>query len=135
MAGNRRITIYRDPTNKFDLVEIKLIGDPNTVIYKMKDKEEQIKQEFPNEYNAYYKNKKPISNEKKETPLTKLKSLNKGKKKFFEMEGITSVEQLADLSDGACHGLGKDVLDCRKQARNYLAQEHDIKPQQIVGKE
>ena len=135
MAGNKRITIYRDPTNKFDLVEIKLIGDPNTVIYKMKDKEEQIKQEFPNEYNNYYKNKKSVSNEKKETPLTKLKSLNKGKKKFFEMEGITSVEQLADLSDGACHGLGKDVLDCRKQARNYLAKEHDIKPQQIVGKE
>ena len=135
MAGNKRITIYRDPTNKFDLVEIKLIGDPNTVIYKMKDKEEQIKQEFPNEYNDYYKNKKSVSNEKKETPLTKLKSLNKGKKKFFEMEGITSVEQLADLSDGACHGLGKDVLDCRKQARNYLAKEHDIKPQQIVGKE
>ena len=135
MAGNKRITIYRDPTNKFDLVEIKLIGDPNTVIYKMKDKEEQIKQEFPSEYNAYYKNKKPISNEKKETPLTKLKSLNKGKKKFFEMEGITSIEQLADLSDGACHGLGKDVLDCRNQARNYLAKEHDIKPQQIVGKE
>ena len=135
MAGNKRITIYRDPTNKFDLVEIKLIGDPNTVIYKMKDKEEQIKQEFPNEYNDYYKNKKSVSNEKKETPLTKLKSLNKGKKKFFEMEGITSIEQLADLSDGACHGLGKDVLDCRKQARNYLAKEHDIKPQQIVGKE
>ena len=135
MAGNKRITIYRDATNSFDLVEIKLIGDPNTVIYKMKDKEEQIKQEFPNEYNDYYKNKKSVSNEKKETPLTKLKSLNKGKKKFFEMEGITSIEQLADLSDGACHGLGKDVLDCRKQARNYLAQEHDIKPQQIVGKE
>ncbi len=65
MAGNRRINIFKDSTNKFDLVEIKLIGDPNTVIYKMKDKEEQIKQEFPNEYNAYYKNKKPISNGKR----------------------------------------------------------------------
>ncbi len=29
------------------------------------------------------KKKKPISNGKKETPLTKLKSLNKGKKKVF----------------------------------------------------
>ena len=135
MAGNKRISIYRDPTNSFDLVEIKLIVDPNTVIYKMKDKEQQIKQEFPNDYNAYYKNKNIVKNTKKETPLTKLKSLNKGKKNFFEVEGITSVEQLADLSDGACHGLGKDVLDCRKQARNYLAKEHDIKPQQIVGKE
>ena len=85
MAGNRRVTIYRDDTNSFDLVEIKLIGDPNTVIYKMKDKEEQIKQEFPNEYNAYYKSKKPVKNTKKDTPLTKLKSLNINKKKVFEM--------------------------------------------------
>ena len=80
MTGNKRITIYRDPTDKFDLVEIKLIGDPNTVIYKMKDKEEQIKQEFPDDYNAYYKNKKPVKSAKKETPLSKLKSLNINKK-------------------------------------------------------
>tara|TARA_R100001198_G_scaffold15463_1_gene7419 strand:+ start:77 stop:484 length:408 start_codon:yes stop_codon:yes gene_type:complete len=134
MAGNRRITIYRDPTNKFDLVEIKLIGDPNTVIYKMKDKEEQIKQEFPDDYYAYYKNKKPVVKEKKETPLTKLKSLNRNKKKFFEMEGITSIEQLAGLSDGACHGLGKDVLDHRKEAKQFLAGGKDVKPQQpVVG--
>ena len=64
MAGNKRISIYRDPTNSFDLVEIKLIGDPNTVIYKMKDKEQQIKQEFPNDYNAYYKNKNIVKNTK-----------------------------------------------------------------------
>ena len=69
MAGNRRITIYRDPTDKFDLVEIKLIGDPNTVIYKMKDKEEQIKQEFPDDYYAYYKNKKPKVQEKKRNTI------------------------------------------------------------------
>ena len=134
MTGNRRINIFRDPTNKFDLVEIKLIGDPNTVIYKMKDKEEQIKQEFPNEYNAYYKSKKPVKNTKKETPLTKLKALNINKKKFFEMEGITSIEQLAGLSDGACHGLGKDVLDHRKEAKKFLYGNSE-QIQQIVGKE
>tara|TARA_R100000458_G_C8224609_1_gene207992 strand:+ start:391 stop:798 length:408 start_codon:yes stop_codon:yes gene_type:complete len=134
MTGNKRITIYRDPTDKFDLVEIKLIGDPNTVIYKMKDKEEQIKQEFPDDYNAYYKNKKPVKSAKKETPLTKLKSLNINKKKFFEMEGITSIEQLAGLSDGACHGLGKDVLDHRKEAKQFLAGGKDVKAQQpVVG--
>ena len=133
MAGNKRITIYRDPTNKFDLVEIKLIGDPNTVIYKMKDKEEQIKQEFPNEYNAYYKSKKPVKNTKKETPLTKLKSLNINKKKFFEMEGINSVEQLAGLSDVDCHGLGKYVLDHRKEAKQFLAGEHTKPQQPVVG--
>ena len=99
----------------------------------MKDKEEQIKQEFPNEYNAYYKSKKPVKNTKKETSLTKLKSLNINKKKFFEMEGINSVEQLAGLSDGACHGLGKGTLDYRKEAKEFLMKKHDIKPLQVVG--
>ena len=130
--GNLRVNIFKSEDGKQDLVEFKLIGDPNTVIYKMTEKEEQIKKEFPAEYNAYYKTKKPIP---KATPISKLKTINKSKIKFFDLEGICSIEQLADLSDGACHGLGKDVLDCRKQARNYLSQEHDIKPQQIVGKE
>jgi hypothetical protein len=134
MTGNRRISIFRDSTNKFDLVEIKLIGDPNTVIYKMKDKEEQIKQEFPNDYYEYYKNKKPAVKEKKETSLSKLKTLNRNKKKFFEMEGITSIEQLSQLSDGACHGLGKDVLDHRKEAKKFLNGGSE-QIQQIVGKE
>ncbi len=66
MAGNKRITIYRDATDSFDLVEIKLIGDPNTVIYKMKDKEEQIKQEFPNELQCILqKQNKTVKNTKK----------------------------------------------------------------------
>tara|TARA_R100000329_G_C7544646_1_gene192329 strand:+ start:147 stop:539 length:393 start_codon:yes stop_codon:yes gene_type:complete len=127
--GNLRINIFKD--KNIDMVEMKLIGDPNTVIYKMQDKKEQIKKDFPEEYNAYYNNKK-IQNG---TPLKKLKSLNKNKIKFFEIEGITTIEQLSDLSDGACHGLGKDVLDCRKQAKNYLAIENDIQPLQVVGKE
>ncbi len=49
------------------------------------------------------------------------------------MEGITSVEQLADLSDGACHGLGKGTLDYRKEAKEFLMKKHDIKPLQVVG--
>lgn len=38
----------------------------------MKDKEEQIKQEFPNEYNAYYKNKNLFLMEKGNT-INKIK--------------------------------------------------------------
>ena len=58
---------------------------------------------------------------------------NINKKKFFEMEGINSVEQLAGLSDGACHGLGKDVLDHRKEAKQFLAGEHTKPQQPVVG--
>ena len=46
---------------------------------------------------------------------------------------INSVEQLAGLSDGACHGLGKDVLDHRKEAKQFLAGEHTKPQQPVVG--
>ena len=96
----------------------------------MKDKEKEIKDEFPMEYSAYYKSKTPVQ---KGTPLNKLKTINRNKKKFFEVEGINSIEQLASLSDGACHGLGKDVLDHRKEAKQFLAGEHTKPQQPVVG--
>jgi hypothetical protein len=130
MAGNVRIQIYKDEEKGYDLVEKKLIGDPNTVIYKMSQVEEEIKRDFPEEYNNYYKKKKV---ELKGTSLSKLKMLNKNKRTFFEIEGITTIEQLSDLSDGACHGLGKDVLDCRKAAKEFLAKMNNTKPVQVVG--
>lgn len=130
MVGNIRIHIYKDEEKGLDLVEKKLIGDPNTVIYKMSQVEEEIKRDFPAEYNAYYKKKKVAP---KGTPLTELKMLNRNKRTFFSTEGITTLEQLSDLSDGACHGLGKDVLDCRKAAKEFLAEKHNIQPEQVVG--
>ena len=60
--GNLRVNIFKSEDGKQDLVEFKLIGDPNTVIYKMTEKEEQIKKEFPAEYNAYYKKTNKIRN-------------------------------------------------------------------------
>ena len=50
--GNLRVNIFKSEDGKQDLVEFKLIGDPNTVIYKMTEKEAQVKHDFPAEYNA-----------------------------------------------------------------------------------
>jgi predicted flap endonuclease-1-like 5' DNA nuclease len=129
--SNLRANFYKSD-NGVDLVELKLIGDPNTVIYRVKDKEEQLKEQFPKEYAEYFK-VKPAKKTPKATPLNVLKDLGKRKEDVLKLEGIKSVEELASLSDGACHGLGKGTLDLRKMAKDYLAEKYDIQAEQVVG--
>ena len=129
--SNLRATFYKSEEG-IDLVELKLIGDPNSVIYKVSEKSEQLKKDFPKEWASFYKKDKKIK-VKKETNLDVLECMNKKKIDVLKLEGITSVEQLAALSDGACHGLGKGTIDYRKEAKEFLMDKHDIKPLQVVG--
>ncbi len=129
-TSNLRATFYKDE-NKNDLVKISLIGDPNTVILDVKNNGEQLKKDFPIQWAEYYKNTKKIK--QKETDLNVLECMTSNKIKALELEGITSVEQLSELSDGACHGLGKGTLDYRKEAKAFMMEKHNIKPLQVVG--
>ena len=129
--ANLRANFYKSDKG-IDLVELKLIGDPNTVIYRVKDKEEQFIEQFPKEYAEYFK-VKPTKKTPKATPLNVLKDLGKRKVDVLKLEGIKSVEELASLSDGACHGLGKGTLDLRKMAKEHLAEKYDIQAEQVVG--
>jgi hypothetical protein len=129
--SNLRATFYKGEDDT-DLIELKLIGDPNSVIYKVSDKPEEFKQQFPNEWAEYFKETKKTKTEK-ETDLKVLDCMTKRKIEVLKLEGVKSVEQLANLSDGACHGLGKGTLDYRKEAKEYLMKKHNIKPEQVVG--
>jgi hypothetical protein len=129
-TSNLRATFSKDENNR-DLAEIAVIGDPNTMIYYVKEHSERLKKDFPNEWSKYFKEKNTIKIE--ETNLTVLECMNVRKIEALKLEGITSVEQLSGLSDGACHGLGKGTLDYRKEAKSFLMEKHDIKPLQVVG--
>tara|TARA_R100001377_G_scaffold3843_1_gene2213 strand:- start:965 stop:1366 length:402 start_codon:yes stop_codon:yes gene_type:complete len=129
-TSNLRATFSKNEDNR-DVAEITIIGDPNTMIYYVKDHSERLKKDFPNEWAVYFKEKniKKI----KETDLSILECMSVNKIKALELEGITSVEQLSELSDGACHGLGKGTLDYRKEAKAFIMEKHNIKPLQVVG--
>ena len=114
-----------------DMVELSIIGDPNSVIHKVEPRAKEFEKDFPREWSEFYKDKK--IKVKKETNLDVLECMNKRKIDVLKLEGITSVEQLAVLSDGACHGLGKGTIDYRKEAKEFLMDKHDIKPLQVVG--
>ena len=129
-TSNLRLTFFKDE-NDVDFAELKIIGDPNSIVYDAKKHAEQLKADFPKEWASYFKDSKII--QKKETDLNVLKTMNPRKIEALKLEGITSVEQLSNLSDGACHGLGKGTLDYRKEAKEFLMEKHDIKPLQVVG--
>ena len=130
IASNIRATFFKSDGG-IDLAELKIIGDPNTVIYKIKDKEEELKERFPQEYADYFKMSKPKT--PKTTPLSKLQGLGNKKEEALNVEGIRTVEDLAALSDSNCHGLGKGTLDLRKRAKDFLAEKYNIRAEQVVG--
>ena len=129
-TSNLRAIFSKDESSR-DVVEVAIIGDPNTMIYYVKDHSERLKNDFPNEWAKYFKEKGSIKIQ--ETHLKSLECMDARKIEALKIEGITSVEQLSDLSDGACHGLGKGTLDYRKEAKAFMMEKHNIKPLQVVG--
>jgi hypothetical protein len=46
---------------------------------------------------------------------------------------VHTVEQLANLSDVSCNGIGTEYLELRKEARKYLMDKSGQFPRQVVG--
>jgi hypothetical protein len=130
--SNIRIEIFAGENGSPDLVEIRRVGDFNTVLYKVSEKEDFLKENFPVEYQAYTKGTvgkvRP-----KGTPLTELKGVGTRKENALVQQDVNTVEELADLSDASVGALGAGTVDLRKKARDYIANREGMKPVQAVG--
>ena len=130
--SNIRIEIFAGENGSPDLVEIRRVGDFNTVLYKVSEKEDFLKENFPVEYQAYTKGTvgkvRP-----KGTPLTELKGVGTRKENALVQQDVNTVEELADLSDASVGALGAGPVDLRKKARDYIANREGMKPVQAVG--
>jgi predicted flap endonuclease-1-like 5' DNA nuclease len=130
--SNIRIEIFAGENGSPDLVEIRRVGDMNTVLYKVSEKEDYLKEHFPVEYAAYQGGNigkvRP-----KGTPLTDLKGLGVRKEKVLVQQDVNTVEELADLSDASVGSLGAGTIDWRRKARDYIAAREGMKPAQAVG--
>ena len=129
--SNLRANFFKSEDG-IDMVELSIIGDPNSVIHKVESRAKEFEKNFPREWSEFYKDKSPAKTIKT-TNLDILECMSKRKIDALKLEGVECVEQLAELSDGACHGLGKGTLDYRKEAKEFLMKKHDIKPLQVVG--
>ena len=115
-----------------DLVEVRRVGDMNTVIYKVSEKLSFLEEHFPLELAAYQKTG-ATEIRAKGTPLTDIKGLGKRRASTLEKQDVKTVEQLAELSDASINSLGAGMIDLRKKARDHIAGAAGIEPVRTVG--
>ena len=115
-----------------DLVEVRRVGDMNTVIYKVSEKLGFLEEHFPLELAAYQKTG-ATEIRAKGTPLTDIKGLGKRRASTLEKQDVKTVEQLAELSDASINSLGAGMVDLRKKARDHMAGAAGIEPVRTVG--
>tara|TARA_R110002096_G_scaffold231077_1_gene420779 strand:- start:126 stop:518 length:393 start_codon:yes stop_codon:yes gene_type:complete len=114
------------------LVEIRRVGDMNTVIYKVSEKTAYLEEHFPRELAAFEKNGS-TQIRAKGTPLVKIDGMGKRRASSLEKQDVKTIEQLAELSDASINSLGAGMVDLRKKARDHLASAAGIEPVRTVG--
>jgi|MGYP003648274720 predicted flap endonuclease-1-like 5' DNA nuclease len=131
MMSNLRIEFIKNDAG-VDLVEIRRVGDSNTVLYKVAEKADFLEENFPLEWAAYQKTGS-VSTPSAGTPLTAIKGLGPRRASVLEKQDVHTVEQLAELSDASASSLGAGTSDLRKKARDHLAALAGIEPTRTVG--
>jgi len=113
-----RASFYKDPDGKRDLVEINIVGDPNTVIQKVTP--DHISQ-FPREWEAYQarldRNDEP---EVYGTSLLEVPGIDRVAAAKLRMFEVRSAEELAGLDEAAAKRLGLGGLTFWKAAKNLI---------------
>ena len=133
--SNLRIEFLPGEDGGPDLVEMHRVGDMNSVIYKVSEKIDFLREHFPHEMAAYEEHGGgiAISTSTEGPSLTSLKGVGPRRAQTLVRRDVATVEQLAELSDASVHGLGAGVVDLRRKARDYLADQAGIEPVRTVG--
>lgn len=101
--------------NGKDFVELKIVGDPNTIVVRVTPEHTH---QFPIEWAAYQDGKSVP--EPDGTPLTEIPGVSNDMAMAFKLKGVRTVEEFAELSDAAVKALGLGALTLRKSAINLL---------------
>src|SRR5512139_3308169 len=104
---------YKDGNR--DLVEISLIGSPDTIVQRVTP---EHMARFREEWNAYCDGR-PME-QRKGTPLTTLPEITEEMAKSFVERNLHTLEELAVLNDHQCQGLGHGLLTLRKKAQHLV---------------
>lgn len=98
-----------------DFIEISFPGSKDTVIHSATP---ELQAEYRNEWLAY-KDGQPLA-PRSGTKLTELPNVNDHRALHYMNQQVTTVEELAALSDMQCQQVGHGTLTDRKAARDLL---------------
>ena len=110
-----RANFFKDVDGKQDLIEIVIIGDPNTLIKKVAP--EHVKT-FPREWEAYQSGQTEIKIEG--TPLTEVPGVDRNLALALKLKGVRTAEELAALDEAAATGLGMNMRTFDSSAKNLV---------------
>lgn len=111
-----RAKFFKDDTTNADMVEITMIGDPNTLIERVTPK--RVAQ-FPQDWAAYEQGKGEV--EVIGTPLLDVPGVSRDMAMGLKLKGVRTAEELAALDEAASKALGMGIYTMSKIARNMLA--------------
>lgn len=110
-----RARFYRDTDLNRDMVELKIVGDPNTVNLKVTP---ALAQQYAREYEAFSKGREDVIVEG--TPLTDVPGIDRGAAINLRIQGVRTAEELAGLNEGQAKALGLGGLTFWKAAQNLV---------------
>ena len=114
--ANVKATFYRSSLNgvEKDFVSISITGSKDQFVGPVRPTDLE---RFPEAWAAYKQGKKV---EKVGTPLTNLPGIDEARIRELTVKEIETVEELADLTDGAAMNMGPIFVEFKKIARLYL---------------
>ena len=113
--GNVRANFFKDDTSGRDMVEIKIVGDPNSLIRKVTPEDTQ---RFAKDWEAYQSGSTEV--DVGGTPITEVPGVDRNMALALKLKGVRNAEELAELHEAAAKGLGMGVYTASKAAKQLI---------------
>jgi hypothetical protein len=113
-----RAEFFKDVDGQRDKVEIKIVGDPNSIIKKVTP---EVVAQFPQEWEAYQK--RQVHHPEPEvdgTSLLEVPGVDRNAAASLKMHGVRTAEELAALDEAQARALGLGGLTFWKAAKNLI---------------
>lgn len=126
--GKVRGKFFRDDVLNVDMIEIAIIGDPNTLIRKVTP---QDVHRWPREWEAYQSGKTEI--DVGGTPIIEVPGVDRNMALALKLKGVRNAEELAALDEAAAKALGMGVLTLVKTAKLLIRAKEQEALQAVVA--
>lgn len=113
--GKLRGKFFKDDVTGRDMIEIRIVGDPSTLISKVQP-EHVVK--FAREWEAYQQGNTEV--DVGGTPLTEVPGIDRNLAMALKLKGVRNAEELAALDEAGSKNLGMGILTASKAAKNLV---------------
>lgn len=126
-----RAEFFKDVDGQRDMVELKIVGDPNSLIKKVTP---EIAGEFPREWEAYQKRQGSHTVEIDGTSLLEVPGVDRNAATTLRMHGVRTAEELAALDEAQAKALGLGGVTFWKAAKLLVQVQQAEKFKALLGK-